>query len=77
MKISPGEAASRPPHLFLPVGEDPGGFPAGHQGGKQAQDQSRAVKQHVEAIRDQSQAVRPNTVKKLDKGERLEHINVV
>lgn len=22
---------------ILPVGEDPGGFPAGHEGGKQAQ----------------------------------------
>lgn len=35
----------------LPIGEDPGSFPAGHKGSKQAQDQSRAVEQHVEAVR--------------------------
>lgn len=54
-----------------PIGEDPGGFPAGHEGSEQAQDQSGAVKQHVETVRDESQTVGPNAIKQLHEGEGL------
>lgn len=57
----------------LPIGEDPGSFPTGHEGSEQAQDQSRAVEQHVEPVWDQSQAVGPNTIKQLHEGESLKH----
>lgn len=56
----------------LPVGEDPGGLPAGHEGSEQAQHQSRAVEQHVETVRDQPQAVGPHAVEQLHEGEGLQ-----
>lgn len=59
----------------LPVGEDPGGLPAGHEGGEQAQNQSGAVEQHVEAVRDQAQAVGPNAVEQLHEREGLRKTN--
>lgn len=54
-----------------PVGEDPSGFPASHEGGEQTQDQSGAVEQHVEAVRDEPQAVGPDAIKQLHEGEGL------
>ena len=56
----------------LPVGEDPGSFPASHERSEQAEHQSGAVEQHVEAVRDQPETVGPNAVKQLHEGERLE-----
>lgn len=56
---------------ILPVGEDPGGFPAGHESSEQAEDQSRAVEQHVEAVGDEAQAVGPDAIKQLHEGESL------
>lgn len=55
----------------LPIGIYPCCFPSGHEGGKQPQNQSRAVKQHVKAIRDQPQTVGPHTIEELHKREGL------
>lgn len=60
-----------------PVGEDLGGLPAGHEGGEQPQHQCRAVKQHVEAVGDQAQAVGPHAVKQLHESECLEDITII
>ncbi len=55
----------------LPIRIYPGCFPSGHEGRKQSQNQSGAIKQHVEAIRDQPQTVGPHTIEELHKCEGL------
>ena len=56
----------------LPVRIDPCGFPASHQSGEQPQDQRRAIKKHVEPVRDQTQAVGPDPVEQFHKCECLQ-----
>ena len=61
----------------LPVGEDPGGLPAGHESSEEAEHERGAVEQHVEAVGDQTQAVGPDAVEQLHKRKGLEHIYIL
>ena len=53
----------------VPEREGLGRTPPGQDGGVQAHDEGRAVEQHVEAVRDQAQAVGPDAVGEFDKRE--------
>ena len=45
------------------------GLPLGHNGSHESSQESRAVKEHVEGVRDEPQAVGPHAVEQLHKGK--------
>lgn len=58
-----------------PIRVYPCRFPSGHEGSEESEYQSWAVKQHVEAIRDQTKAVGPHSIEQLHKCEGLKKQN--
>ena len=52
-----------------PIREDACGLPPDHDGGIETHDQRGAVKEHVEAVRDEAQTVGPHSIQQLYKCE--------
>ena len=47
--------------------------PSGHDRGDEAHDERETIEQHVEGIRDQTERIRPYTVRKFDAAKTLEN----
>ena len=55
--------------MSLPIGELLIGLPTSHNSRYEASQESRAVKEHVEGVRDEPQAVSPHAIEQLHKGK--------
>ena len=58
-------------HAPVAIGVESCGLPAAHEGGVETHHQSCAVKEHMEAIRDEAQTVGPHSIQQLNEREGL------
>lgn len=72
--IQPSEISFEEEKMFLPICKYPSRFPSTHDCSIESHHESRAVKQHVESVRDQTQAVSPYPIHQFHESEHLKEV---